>query len=207
MINILLKTVLSNIELDYGYNSIILNNKELYRKTYYTPLEEMIISTNSEEISTSKINIIKNILDFDINEKKNITELYKYMDKNVTSNFTEEKYDLYSQITSFLDLVLDNDINNLEYNIDIDFSKFLQSVDLKYKLSDNFIENIVNYITYVSKKSVLVITYSLNTYLEQNEIETLNSELSKRQISLVDISSNVTNQFTKLIIDKDLCII
>ena len=57
MINILFKTLLYNLSIDYGYTNVIIEHKELFRKLYYNTFEELIISEVGSEIPLSLIHI------------------------------------------------------------------------------------------------------------------------------------------------------
>lgn len=206
MINVLFKTILYNLSISYGYNNVIVEHKELFRKLYYNTFEELIISELGTEIPSSKISIINNILDININEKKNITDLYKYLNKSLSTKLIDDTNTFIIALKDYIDSI-QNDFNEtLDYELEVDFNKLFQSINLRYFLNNNFIIDLISYLKHMGSYK-LIITFNLNNYLTEQEIEIINKELEISQITLLNISSNTNFKNTTLTIDKDLCII
>ena len=206
MINILFKTLLYNLSIDYGYTNVIIEHKELFRKLYYNTFEELIISEVGSEIPSSKISVINNLLDIDINEKKNITDLYKHLNKRLSTKLIDDTNMFIGALKNYIDSI-QNDFNEtLDYELELDFNKLFQSINLRYYIDNNFIIDLILYLKHIGSYKI-IITFNLNNYLTDQEIDIISNELKINQIILLNISSNTNFKNTTLTIDKDLCII
>lgn len=214
MIKVFLKDVNFCYECSYGYNLILIENKELFRKIYYDKLECFIISEGDCEINSSKINIIDNVLNLELNDKKNITYLNKLIYKYIYENCYQEYRDIIRKMIILLEEASDNIEINYEFNMEEDFNKIAQSFDIKIKNQDfnSIVEEIMNYVVTIGfiNRPKLFITFQANMIFTKKELKELNEELKKNQITLLDISTIIDEDASienKLIIDNDLCII
>lgn len=208
---LVLKRTNEEFSVESGLNSFYFENKEYYRNVLYSLEEEISLIDHSNLISFSKCLVIKNILDIDLNDKKNVGFLYKLLTKKIKS----EHYDDFKSVVSnfyklFDDLLFEVDLP-VEFNEE-DITKLLQSFDFKFKSSNNYY---VSALSDYFRTSMLInnfnaiMTFNLTNMLTNNEIFLLNEELKKSQIAVIDFDvfagNNLPNKI--IVIDDDLCII
>lgn len=213
MIKVLFKKINYIKKLKEGINFVNIENIKYCRDIYLNLFEELLISFNDEELSESSIYRINNCLDFDINDKKNITYLYKNLDKEINLNFKNQLNNIINELS---ELIRESSINigiTYDYDDSISLDKLFQSLSIKYAEDDNFdinfITNILNLNNFYDFK--LFITFNLETFFDKNEISVLNKEFLKQGIIILNISSiknyKIDQELTPLFIDEDLCII
>ena len=98
----------------------------------------------------------------------------------------------------------------IDYDPQIDISKLLSSLGIKYKISSDYYTNLLQYlkinIELFSKK--LFIIFGLSSLLNSKEMEMLNYELILLNTSVVNISySSISHEKIELILDEDWCIL
>ena len=200
-----------NISLKYGINSLTFENPAIYRDVYYNTLENIKILDGVNECTSSKLIIIKDLLNLSINDKKNLTYLFK-----LSNIVLKEKYESeYLNIIMNLKELLSNLTNSIDLNIEfdeVDTSKLFQAFNLKYSDENlNYIENVLSYISIINaiNSPKLFITFNLMNYITEEEYKLLEKELLIKQIIILDISLNLIKNFSDNIfnVDDNYCII
>lgn len=200
-----------NISLKYGINSLTFENPAIYRDVYYNTLENIKILDGINECTSSKLIIIKDLLNLSINDKKNLTYLFK-----LSNIVLKEKYE-----SEYLNIIMNLKelLSNLTYSIDlniefdeVDTSKLFQAFNLKYSDENlNYIENVLSYISIINaiNSPKLFITFNLMNYITEEEYKLLEKELLIKQIIILDISLNLIKNFSDNIfnVDDNYCII
>lgn len=209
MIELIIPSVELREPLDTGLNFIKIESPKLFRQLYLCCDEEIFLIENGKDV---KRETIKNILEIDLNEKKNITSLYKEILRHMRLNHQDEYIKSLNSITKLIYDVQTELINSeIEVSEKIDEEKILQALNVGYKTSDDFIYDLINYLKIKSFNSNIsfFLTFNLNLFLTCEEVGLLNKEIQKLMIYIIDINSTlVDNDDTKnIIIDQDYCII
>lgn len=211
MINLNITKLNFNTKLKSGVSTILLENKEFFRQIYDFFDDEIKLSEEEKEISATKIFIVKQILDVDVNDKKSITELHKYLLKYIDINMFENKNKIISEIRVFLDSLIDNTEKDIEYDVDVDLIKIFQAFNIKYHVDIESIAKVLNFIKNIDfNKIKVLIIFNLSNYFNEKEIEIINKELQILDIVCLDISTkifetNISRNY--VLIDKDFDII
>ncbi len=180
--------------LEKTINVFVIESPVEYRTLLLNVKESIVFSEDGKELDYSK-NVIEilNPIDFNLNEKKNISVLYKILQ----SSINDEKRQMYGIIQEksieFLDFLIDSNNYSLTYNTEYDYNKFFNLFQLGFKEEESdYFKRLVNYIVTISEISRcnIVLSNNLTDYLDENEIIQLNKELEMKQIVLVDIKPN-----------------
>lgn len=191
--------------------------KEIVSFIYYGRGEEDLISLfkDSERIDIdTDVFFIMNIVEFDLNSKKNLNSLNKLLLNTYYESLQEDLDQLkikMLQITKKLSLELDV---SLDIKETIKTDDLFKIMDIKFKDNyDSSLQRFLNYLFVISelqKKTVFFVLH-LKEYFSINEIETIIKECSLHEIILIDIESNeivnLGNIEKKIIVDKDCCLI
>ena len=209
MIELIIPSVELREPLDTGLNFIQIESPKLFRQLYLCCDEEIFLVENGKDI---KRETIKNILEIDLNEKKNITSLYKEILRHMRLNHQDEYIKSLNSLTNLIYDVQTELVNSeIEISEKIDEEKILQALNVGYKSSDDFVYDLINYLKIKSFNSNIsfFLTFNLSLYLTCEEVSLLNKEIKKLMIYIIDINSMfVDNDDIKsIIIDQDYCII
>ena len=209
MIELIIPSVELREPLDTGLNFIQIESPKLFRQLYLYCDEEIFLVENGKDI---KRETIKNILEIDLNEKKNITSLYKEILRHMRLNHQDEYIKSLNSLTNLIYDVQTELVNSeIEISEKIDEEKILQALNVGYKSSDDFVYDLINYLKIKSYNSNIsfFLTFNLNLCLTSEEFGLLNKEMKKLMIYFIDVNSKlVDNGDTKnIIIDQDYCII
>ena len=161
-------------------------------------------------LSSKKLIIIHNPFNLDINDSKTIKALYKLLEKEIHGKLENELLIIEKVLFEISDkLILSSNIN-LDYEAQIDVSKLLSCLGIKYNTYDDYLSNLLQYIKIQSNlfSKKIIIFFGLSSMLSVDEINRLNVELINNDISLIDISFSIKNiSNNSLIIDEDWCIL
>lgn len=207
-----IKPINSLIEFDKPIIQILFENNVAFRNFIENIEDNVIYSENDESLELNKkVIIINNIYDIDINDKKNITFLYK----NIVNQLSEKQKESFDKINNELLNVI-KDINNTnDYGIDFedsfDITKILNLYQVKFCLDEqNYLEKLAKYIEITSRVSKIntFISFSLIRILSEEEVNLLLKELSFNKINLIDFDfQNSKKEIKYYKIDEDWCII
>lgn len=200
-----------NISLKYGINSLTFENPAIYRDVYYNTLENIKILDGVNECTSSKLIIIKDLLNLSINDKKNLTYLFKLSNIVLKEKYESEYLNIIMNLKELLSNLTDSIDLNIEFD-EVDTSKLFQAFNLKYSDENlNYIENVLSYISIINaiNSPKLFITFNLMNYITEDEYKLLEKELLIKQIIILDISLNLIKNFSDNIfnVDDNYCII
>ncbi len=157
---------------------------------------------------------IINVMNLDLNTKKNLNSLNKILLKTAYGNLNNDLENLKKevlQIVKSISLELEVSVSIKE---EIKADDLFKIVDIKFtENQENILEKLINYIIVISKlqrKNIFLILH-IKEYLTDEEIFTLIKELSLHEIFLIDFetrdfSGNERND-NKIVIDVDGCLI
>lgn len=200
-----------NISLKYGINSLIFENPATFRDIYYNTLENIKILDGVNECTASKLIIIKDLLNLSINDKKNLTYLFKLSNIVLKEKYESEYLNIIMNLKELLSNLTDSIDLNIEFD-EVDTSKLFQAFNPKYSDENlNYIENVLSYISIINaiNSPKLFITFNLMNYITEEEYKLLEKELLIKQIIILDISLNLIKNFSDNIfnVDDNYCII
>ena len=200
-----------NISLKYGINSLTFENPAIYRDVYYNTLENIKILDGVNECTSSKLIIVKDLLNLSINDKKNLTYLFKLSNIVLKEKYESEYLNIIMNLKELLSNLTDSIDLNIEFD-EVDTSKLFQAFNLKYSDENlNYIENVLSYISIINaiNSPKLFITFNLMNYITEEEYKLLEKELLIKQIIILDISLNLIKNFSDNIfnVDDNYCII
>ena len=213
-----IKGIESEIRLYAGnIHYVCIENLELY----FTIVHSLIDSDNDNIIYSEDYVIkpfeknsilITDIFNIDINNKKILSALYKYIDKNKFNLGIKEKLDnINNKIINVLeDISLDMNVP-MDFNDDLDINKLLSMYNFSF-LDDNTIspcERLIKYIKAYLEISYISIVFLIDImkYFNENDKNEIEKEMSYLGITIIDISlfSKTRNRENLIIIDDDLC--
>lgn len=214
MKKVLFKNINHLLEIDNVYKIITFESIKQYRNMYYNLIDEIIFSIDGKEYSVEKnVLLLNNPLELEVNTKKNITNLYKSIDKQMTEDNIILFESLLEKINDFMSKIIFESDYHLEYNDELDVTNLFDVMELKYSLSNktDYIKQLVQYIDIMKKINnyKLIITYNLIKYLTNREFDLLINELKLLEIELVDICTkdDIEKEIERIIVDEDLIII
>lgn len=211
-----------NLEVGYFYNFVV-ENIDLFRKIYWSLFTEFefdgipikILDDNNFQAHFDELCCpITNILDTDLNSKKNLNILNKIFKKTYYGSLDDDIASLKNKAKEIINNIsLDLDIPiavNNDISTDDLFKLFnVRFIDKKENLLESFI-NFVKVISELQQKNIFIVVH-LKEFFTKNELETLIKEASYRQIIFINIETNnlgekITDEKT-IIIDKDYCVL
>ena len=211
MIKLFIDSIGKAFEVENGIYQIIIKDPVIYRKIALDIDSEIILSVDDKTFELMKESIIiYDPINIDINDTKIIKSLYKLIEKRLHESFNKELFRLEEILFNLSEeLVLSSNFE-IDYDPQIDISKLLSSLGIKYKISSDYYTNLLQYlkinIELFSKK--LFIIFGLSSLLNSKEMEMLNYELILLNASVVSISySSISNEKIELILDEDWCIL
>lgn len=211
---IYLKAIDKIFELNDQFNKISINDTKLYRNIALNYEDEIIISDLNNTFHFDKqIMVLQNVYNLNINESKNIKELYKRIEFIIKSKYEcliDKINNISFELIDSLSLEFDN---NIECDESIDISKLLSAYSIKYEEvnEDNYLIVLINYLKMCADilKAKAVLSFGLSYMLSKEEIELLNKELVNIGICIVDIlfDNDQTSEYNLITIDNDYCVI
>ncbi len=211
MIKLFIDSIGKAFEVENGIYQIIIKDPVIYRKIALDIDSEIILSVDDKTFELMKESIIiYDPINIDINDTKIIKSLYKLIEKRLHESFNKELFRLEELLFNLSEeLVLSSNFE-IDYDPQIDISKLLSSLGIKYKISSDYYTNLLQYlkinIELFSKK--LFIIFGLSSLLNSKEMEMLNYELILLNASVVNISySSISHEKIELILDEDWCIL
>lgn len=209
-----------NIEPGFFYN-ITIENREYFKKVisflYYDFIPECGFNVYHDfELAEpdDMCYAITNILNLDLNTKKNMNALNKIMKKTYYENLKEDLNSLKEKVRSIVKkIALDLDIS-LSMNDEIKTDDLFKIMDIKFSdEKESFLERFLNYLYVISElqEKKIFFTLHLKEYFSFEEIETIVKEANYHEIILINFE---TREFQEkiscqksIIIDKDCCFI
>lgn len=173
---------------------------------------EFIIQDGDETQSFKKIgNVVFDLFNISLNDKKIITGLYKQLSQIVDDNLQQEYIQLAGQIVTFLDSLAGDSPIAVDYDLDFEIADILKATKLKPCEDDcTFIEKVVDYLDATAnfcgvKLFVLVNARGYMTDDEFSELLTHVSYSTYEVLFLERMQFNRVKNETIRIIDNDFC--
>ena len=202
-------------------NLLVIENK----KKFVEFIQEIIKQINGDEgkfslfdINTElkihdKIDIIKDIFDLDVNNKKVLHKIYHELEElSVDSEFLLETKTMESNLLKYIYCLIEKYDYPLETTEGLDLKELFKLLSVKLSLCfSNKVEEILEYIDLVSNvlKKEIFILVNFHIFLEKDDIVALYRECFYKKIKLLFAESqkpDIINEEEKLfIIDNDLC--
>lgn len=211
MINIYIKFTNTLIDISKSITTFRMKNAENFRKVLFDISDSIIISDGNECIDLDKkIYIIKNLSEINCNEKKILNFLYKNLESIIEKKLKYKFNKINKFLIESIDELLDICDFNFTYNPDIDIIKLLNALDVQFEKFeyDEYLKSLLQYINLVNyiTKSKIFITYSLMSFITNEEYELLIKELELMDIMIINFEMFTTNASIDYIIDEDNCI-
>lgn len=214
MKKILFKNINYLLEIDDYYKIIIFESQKEFRNIYYNLVEESIFSIDGKEYNIeNSILRMFNPLDLDINTKKNISNLYKSIEKHLPEEIIGSYEKLIGEINDFMNKIVYESDSNIEFDDELSMLNLFDALNLKYSVSkeNEYIELLIQYIDIMTRINnyKLIVSFNLAKYLTNDELSVLINELRLLNIELLDICTKDESIFNvkKIIVDEDLIIL
>lgn len=200
---------------------LIIENKKLLYKflkdigsgCVYEEYIQLYDENNKRIKNNDYIDFVPSILDIDINNKKNINALIKFIKKMC--------YDEIKETSKNIELLLKHSFNSLKLDIpldiidDIDISEEDYFKLINVKIVDNdisLLERINNYIktSFELRSMKVFVFYGLYSLLDEDEVSSLIKDCQYLNVKLIDIENTeiLSKCFSnKIILDKDICLL
>lgn len=203
-------------------NLLQVEDLKVFRKlieslTYEDNYEEFFtfFDENSKHLEADEVFVpIVNLMNLDLNSKKNLNVLNKILNKTYYEKLTTDLENIKKEILKIVKMIsLELDIS-ITINNEIYTDDLFKIVDVKFSENQKgYFERLLNYLIVVSKirKKYCFILLHLKEFLTEIEIASLINELSLHEIMIIDIETrnfdyNLSFE-KKVIIDKDNCLI
>ena len=204
---------------DYVFAIEIENKKYFYRLTHelYNIYQGMISNEitlyddNHQEITgTNKIKIFINFFDFQLDSKKYINDISKYIENNISEENKMKLINEYKKITSLYKKALNEIDLPLCINPDFDIENLIKILKIKLEIKNEILDNLLLLIDLenaLNRKNILFFI-NLKQYLTNDELLELYKYSIYCQIPIVLIDSQTYGTSLKyekkLIIDSEL---
>lgn len=212
MKKVFIKPINNLIELDKSIIQIIFDNNLDFRN-FINNIDDNIIYSENDDIYeiSKKITIISDIYCFNINDKKNLTYLYKNIINSLDNDLKQRLLNVNVDLINIISSINETSEYTIDFEDDFDITKIFNLYQVKFNIEDlNYLELLVKYIEIISKvnKTTTFFSFSLLRILSNDEIELLTKELSLINVNLIDFDFNNTKKEIKYYeIDEDWCII
>ena len=213
MIDLKLEDLNKVIEIDEQFLTIRVENIEYYKKLYFNYESLILFYKDIKLIPYKEINVIKNPLELNLDEKKIINKLYSYLMK-FSNNETNDKLSMIDKLIIELISILEENTNfNLEYNDTVTIDQILSIYKVKVddkSFGGDYLEKIIAFLKFNHEvmNYNLFLFFGLQHYLSKDELKVLKHEILSYDLKIIDIMIYNTNLSDfDLIIDNDMCII
>ena len=202
-------------------NLLIVENKEKFVEFIQEIIKQIdgeygkfsLFEENNELKINDKIDIIKDIFDLNLNNKKVLNKVYHELEKlSVDAEFLLETKNMENSLLKYIYYLVENYDYPLEIIEEIDLKEIFKLFSVKLSLCfSNKIEEILEYIDLVSKifKKEIFILINFHIFLENKDIVVLYRECFYKKIKLLFVENQkpdiINNEEKLFIIDNDLC--
>ncbi len=176
---------------------------------------DTVISENYVPIQLSRsADIITQFIPFTLNRKDILSSIYSQMkDRSVNVSFYGATQELYAYIEKYLCDLIEDEENEMDICCPDDILAILKAFDLHIVETDKKLnEKLFEYFLVMQKykKRSVFITAGLRNYISNREAEDLFQSVLLNGITLICLESKeplLLKNESRIIIDKDLCII
>ena len=172
-----------------------------------------LFDKNTELKIHNKVEIIKDIFDLDINNKKILNKIYHELEElSIDSEFLLETKNMESNLLKYIYCLIEKYDYPLEIVEGLDLKEIFKLLSVKLSLCfSNKVEEILEYIDLVSRilKKEIFVLVNLHIFLEKDDIVALCRECFYKKIKLLFVENQkpdiINNEEKLFIIDNDLC--
>ena len=172
-----------------------------------------LFDKNTELKIHNKVEIIKDIFDLDINNKKILNKIYHELEElSIDSEFLLETKNMESNLLKYIYYLIEKYDYPLEIVEGLDLKEIFKLLSVKLSLCfSNKVEEILEYIDLVSRilKKEIFVLVNLHIFLEKDDIVALCRECFYKKIKLLFVENQkpdiINNEERLFIIDNDLC--
>lgn len=172
-----------------------------------------LFDKNTELKIHNKVEIIKDIFDLDINNKKILNKIYHELEElSIDSEFLLETKNMESNLLKYIYCLIEKYDYPLEIVEGLDLKEIFKLLSVKLSLCfSNKVEEILEYIDLVSRilKKEIFVLVNLHIFLEKDDIVALCRECFYKKIKLLFVENQkpdiINNEERLFIIDNDLC--
>ncbi len=172
-----------------------------------------LFDKNTELKIHNKVEIIKDIFDLDINNKKILNKIYHELEElSIDSEFLLETKNMESNLLKYIYYLIEKYDYPLEIVEGLDLKEMFKLLSVKLSLCfSNKVEEILEYIDLVSRilKKEIFVLVNLHIFLEKDDIVALCRECFYKKIKLLFVENQkpdiINNEEKLFIIDNDLC--
>lgn len=212
MLKVFIQPIDELINLDKQINIFKLEQPVLFREIFFNLEKNLTFSQDNKLIDFSKILIIDNCLNLNINDKKNLQNLYKFLESSSSIEQLNKFQEIKSNLLILFKELVDTSPFDLDYDIDMSLSKILSSFHISFieENKSNYLEYFLNYIRTLHELTnfKILITYNLSTLLTDDEFKKIKYELKLYEIEILDfVISYSQTSLENLIVDSDYCIL
>nr|WP_314114768.1 type II-A CRISPR-associated protein Csn2 [uncultured Leptotrichia sp.] len=171
-----------------------------------------LFDKNTELKIHNKVEIIKDIFDLDINNKKILNKIYHELEElSIDSEFLLETKNMESNLLKYIYCLIEKYDYPLEIIEGLDLKEIFKLLSVKLSLCfSNKIEEILEYIDLVSRilKKEIFVLVNFHIFLEKDDIVALCKECFYKKIKLLFVENQkpdiINNEEKLFIIDNDL---
>lgn len=208
LIDALHKTIILN----RGINVLEFEDPVIFRNIFLDLENNLIFSEDNESIDFKKILVIGDCLNLNINDKKIVTGLHKYLEKSATMENIDDFKRIQNDIFLLFEDLIDTAPFDVEYDLDISLSKLFGLFHLGFFEGDkkDYLSYLLNHVKALHELTnvTILVTYNLSNLLTAEEKAQLKNELAIYKIEILDCVLSIKNdEDPKLIVDSDYCII
>ena len=172
-----------------------------------------LFDKNTELKIHNKVDIIKDIFDLDINNKKILNKIYHELEElSIDSEFLLETKNMESNLLKYIYYLIEKYDYSLEIVEGLDLKEIFKLLSVKLSLCfSNKVEEILEYIDLVSRilKKEIFVLVNFHIFLEKGDIVALCRECFYKKIKLLFVENQkpdiINNEEKLFIIDNDLC--
>ena len=172
-----------------------------------------LFDKNTELKIHNKVEIIKDIFDSDINNKKILNKIYHELEElSIDSEFLLETKNMESNLLKYIYYLIEKYDYPLEIVEGLDLKEIFKLLSVKLSLCfSNKVEEILEYIDLVSRilKKEIFVLVNFHIFLEKDDIVALYRECFYKKIKLLFVENQkpdiINNEEKLFIIDNDLC--
>ena len=172
-----------------------------------------LFDKNTELKIHNKVDIIKDIFDSDVNNKKILNKIYHELEElSIDSEFLLETKNMESNLLKYIYCLIEKYDYPLEIIEGLDLKEIFKLLSVKLSLCfSNKIEEILEYIDLVSRilKKEIFVLVNFHIFLEKDDIVALCRECFYKKIKLLFVENQkpdiINNEEKLFIIDNDLC--
>lgn len=172
-----------------------------------------LFDKNTELKIHNKVDIIKDIFDLDINNKKILNKIYHELEElSIDSEFLLETKNMESNLLKYIYYLIEKYDYPLEIVEGLDLKEIFKLLSVKLSLCfSNKVEEILEYIDLVSRilKKEIFVLVNFHIFLEKDDIVALYRECFYKKIKLLFVENQkpdiINNEEKLFIIDNDLC--